>query len=531
MRTEARRGTANSFLRIGPPARLAVRPLQCGMASQGSGGATLRQHGEDMGHAEQSRVPLCVDLDGTLLRTDVLWESVIQLWRRPLVAWRAILALVMHGKAAFKSVLAYEIAIDPATLPYRDEVLNFVRQEHATGRDVVLVTATHRVVAQSVADHVRVFCRVFATEEGVNLSHVQKQARLVAAYGARGFDYIGDHAKDLPALAAARNAMLVAPSRALLEKASASANLSRVFSGKPVDLRVLAKALRLHQWSKNILLAVPLLAAHRISDLQGWISVAIAFCGFGFVASATYLINDLVDLRSDRTHASKRFRPLASGELAIPAALALAIALGVLGFVVSVAFLPGAFVAYLALYVVLTLGYSLDLKRRLLIDVLALALLYTLRVLAGGAAVTVVVSEWLSMFCLFMFLSLAFLKRAIELQGAQGTARISGRGYMPTDLETVRILGVSSGLLSVLVLALYAASPAVSQLYRSPHVLWLICPLLIYWIARIWFLAAREEVHHDPLVFALLDWRSYVLGACALAAVLVARIGVPALAS
>lgn len=480
---------------------------------------------------DQRPIPLCVDLDETLIRTDILWESVIQLWRSPVVALRALLALMLHGKAAFKAVLAEAVTIDPATLPYRDDVLEFVRLQHAKGQDVVLATATHRIVAQRVADHLGVFCRVFATEGGVNLSGVHKRAALEAAYGKRGFDYVGDNQKDLPVLSVAREALLVDPSRSLLRKASAVGNVSRVFSENRSAARVVARALRLHQWAKNILLAVPLLAAHMVSDLQAWISIAIAYLGFSLVASATYLVNDLVDLQSDRVHAQKRFRPLASGRLTIRTGVILAITLGFLGIVLSTAFLPSGFVAYLVAYVALTLGYSFDLKRRMLVDVLALAVLYTLRILAGGAAIGVVVSEWLSMFSLFIFLSLAFLKRAIELKGSTGGAQVSGRGYFPVDLETVRVIGVSSGLMSVLVLSLYVSSPAVSQLYRSPQMLWFMCPLLIYWIARIWFLAARGEVHQDPVVFALLDWRSYVVGACGLAAAFLAKTGVPGLLS
>jgi 4-hydroxybenzoate polyprenyltransferase/phosphoserine phosphatase len=471
-------------------------------------------------------VALCVDLDGTLIRTDLLWESVIQLWRRPVVALRAVSVLLLHGKAAVKKVLAEAVMIDPAVLPYRDDVLEFVRLEHAKGRDLVLATATHRILAERVASHLGVFCRVFATEDGTNLSGAAKQAALEAAYGKRGFDYVGDNEKDLPVLSAARQALLVDPSHTLLRKASAVGNVSRVFADNRAFLKVIARALRLHQWAKNILLGVPLVVAHRVTDPEAWTSVAVAFIGFSLVASATYLVNDLLDLQSDRRHAQKRFRPLASGQLSIRAGLALAILLGCLGFGLSTAFLPPVFLACLLTYVALTLGYSFYLKRRLLVDILALAVLYTLRILAGGAAIGTVVSEWLSMFSLFIFLSLAFLKRAIELEGSERTVKVAGRGYSHIDLETVRVMGASSGLMSVLVFSLYISSPAVSGLYRSPQVLWLMCPLLIYWIARMWFLAARGEVNHDPIVFALLDWRSYFAGALGLAIIFLAKTGV-----
>ena len=378
---------------------------------------------------------------------------------------------------------------------------------------------------EGIADHLGLFARVFATEGAINLSGANKRAALESAYGRHGFDYVGDNRKDLAIFSVAREALLVSPSRSLLEKATALGNVSRVFSENRSIMRIIAQALRLHQWAKNILLAVPLLAAHLVLNLEAWISVTIAFFGFSLVASTTYLVNDLVDLRSDRLHPQKRFRPFASGRLPIPTGLILAIALGLLGFMLSIVFLPLGFVQYLVAYAVLTLGYSFALKRQLIVDVLTLAVLYTLRILAGGVAIGVVVSEWLLMFSVFVFFSLAFLKRFTELKGSDGSGQLSGRGYFPDDLETMRVVGVCSGLLSALILSLYISSAAVSQLYRSPPMLWLLCPLLVYWVARIWFLAARGEVHHDPVVFALLDWRSYVVGACGLAIILLAKIG------
>lgn len=468
--------------------------------------------------------PLCVDLDGTLIRTDILWESIVRLWRNPVSLLRALLALLLHGKAAFKTVLAEAVAINPAALPYREAVLEFARAQHHAGCTVVLATATHRQVAQDIADHLGIFSRVFATENGVNLSGARKREALEAAYGNRGFDYIGDSHKDLPVFAAARHALLIAPSRALLSKTSALTEVSRIFSEPGLDMKVIARALRLHQWAKNALLAVPLLSAHLLLNVGAWIDVALAFLAFGLVASSTYLINDLLDLQSDRLHARKRFRPLASGTLSIPAGLLLVVISASMGFFLAWTFLPSGFIFYLLAYVALTLGYSFYLKRRLVLDVLTLAVLYTLRILAGGVAIGVVVSEWLLMFSLFIFLSLAFLKRAIELMGMEGGGRVSGRGYSRDDLDIVRTIGVSSGLISVLVLSLYISSPAVSQLYRAPHLLWLLCPLVVYWITRIWFLAARGEVDHDPVVFALFDWRSYVIGACGMAIALLATL-------
>lgn len=471
-------------------------------------------------------VPLCVDLDGTLIRTDVLWESVIQLWRHPLAALKALYVLCFRGKAAMKDYLAGVVSIDPASLPYREDVLSYITAQRDVGRSVVLATATQRDIAQRIADHLGVFEMVFATDTQVNLSSQAKRAALERAYGLKGFDYIGDSYKDVAVFAAARQSLLVDPSMRLAQRAESVGAVAHVFRLNTSKIKVLAKALRLHQWAKNALLVVPLLAAHQIFDVRVWVHVALAFLAFGLIASSTYLVNDLLDLSSDRQHARKRFRPLASGALSIPAGLLLAIGSATVGAAVTELFLPPVFGAYIAFYVVLTLSYSFFLKRRLMIDVLTLAVLYTLRILAGGVAVGIVVSEWLLMFSLFIFLSLAFLKRAIELAGAKSGGRLAGRGYALGDLDIVKTMGVSSGMLSVLVLALYVNSSAVTDLYHSPKILWLMCPLMIYWIARIWFLAGRDEVNHDPVVFALFDWRSYVIGALGLFIAFLAKVGV-----
>jgi 4-hydroxybenzoate polyprenyltransferase/phosphoserine phosphatase len=474
----------------------------------------------------QANVPLVVDLDCTLVRTDTLWESIIQLWRMPVVATQAVVALLWRGKSAFKCVVAQAVTIDPATLPYRENVLEFVKGQHSLGREVVLATASHRIVAESVAHHLGLFSRVVATEHETNLTGATKGGVLQQLFGKGGFDYVGDHRKDLPVFAAAREAILVEPSKSLLQHASTVAAVSRVLSEERQDAaRVAAKALRIHHWAKNILLAVPLLTAHLVGSVPAWTNISVAFLAFGLAASATYLLNDLADLQSDRLHAQKRFRPLASGQLPIPIGLLLATSLGILAFVISYTLLPAAFRIYLAVYVILTVAYSVDLKHRLFVDVLVLATLYTLRILAGGAAIGVAVSEWLLLFSLFIFVSLAFLKRDVELKGGQNESHIAGRSYSRIDSQAVTTMGISAGLMSVLVFCLYVNSPAVSQLYRSPQVLWLIALLLIYWIARIWFLAARGHIHQDPVVFALSDWRSHVVGAGTLLLLFIAKVG------
>lgn len=459
-------------------------------------------------------IPLCVDLDGTLILSDVLWESIVQLWSKPATAIRAAWAL-RHGKAAMKCVLAEEITIDPAALPYREDLLAYLRSQHEAGRHLVLVTATHRIVAERVADYLGVFSGVMATEGKLNMGGEHKKEALVAAYGVGGFDYIGDHAKDVVIFSSARLSLLADPSDGLVAKVTKVGAVDRIFEHKRNWGKIVLRALRVHQYAKNALLGVPLITAHLVLDASAWLNLILAFLCFSLLASATYIVNDLHDLSLDRKHTKKRFRPLASGDLSIPFGICMALILAGLSYGLTLAFLPRLFLVFLIIYTILTIAYSFDLKRRLIVDALTLAMLYTLRIIAGAAAISVALSEWLLMFSLFFFVSLALLKRVIELEGITDGKRIPGRGYFPSDVDIIRSIGPSSGLVAVLVFALYINSPGVTKLYSTPQMLWLLCPLLIYWITRIWFLANRGQVNHDPVVFALTDVRSYIVAAFA----------------
>ena len=319
--------------------------------------------------ASVEQVPLCVDLDGTLILSDVLWESIIQLWSKPATAIRALWAL-RHGKAAMKSVLAEEVPIDPAALPYREDLLAFLRSQHEAGRNLVLVTATHRRVAERVAGYLGIFSGVMATEGKLNLGGERKKEALVAAYGVGGFDYIGDHLKDLAIFAVARLSLLADPSDGLKEKTAKAGKVDLIFEHKRRWSKVIPRALRVHQYAKNALLGVPLVTAHLVLDVNAWLNLILAFLCFSMLASATYIVNDLHDLALDRKHQKKRFRPLASGDMSIPFGISLAFILGGLSFGVTLVFLPRLFLVFLLIYTVLTLAYSFDLKRRLIVDAL-----------------------------------------------------------------------------------------------------------------------------------------------------------------
>lgn len=454
-------------------------------------------------------LPLCVDLDGTLIRTDILYESALLALSKPRALFRSLRGL-LRGKAAMKRALAESISIDPKALPYREDLLAFLEDQRKSGRRIILATATYRSIAEDIASHLGIFSAVLATEDGRNLGGRTKRDALVAAYGESGFDYIGDHKKDWPVFAAARVSHLADPSRSLERKVRKSARIGQVFRRKTKPLKTFFKCIRIHQWSKNILLAVPLVTAHRVSDRGSVVACALSFLCFSLQASATYIVNDLHDLAVDRMHPKKRFRPLACGDMPIPGGILLALLLSFASVFLSVSFLDARFLFILIGYTVLTLAYSFDLKRRMIVDAITLALLYTLRILAGAAVISVVVSEWLLMFSLFFFLSLAFMKRYIELTEF-GQKTLSGRGYASTDIDVLLSVGTTSGFLSVLVLALYITSPSVLVLYKTPNILWLLCPLMIYWITRVWFLAKRGKVSHDPIVFAATDVRSFVV--------------------
>jgi len=463
--------------------------------------------------------PLILDLDGTLSRTDTLVESLLRLAAtHPLAGLSAVLAL-RHGRAAFKAKVASGVRLDPATLVYNDDVLALAHAARAAGRPVYLVTAADQHIADDVAAHHGFFDGVFGSDGVHNLRGAAKADFLVSRFGARGFDYVGDAAADLPVWRQSARAYVVAPGPAGLSAASlGGAELHGVGTapGLSARLRLLARALRVHQWAKNVLVFLPLVAAHLFSA-AAVTQALLGFAAFSLCASSVYVLNDLLDLPHDRLHATKRKRPFASGLLPVSQAPPLlAVTFGG-GFAIA-AFLPWRFFVLLGVYYACTLSYSLVLKRQAIWDVMMLAVLYALRVLAGCAAISIGVSPWLLAFSLFLFFSLAVVKRQTELVQhvrAGKAAKLGGRAYMPEDLDMLRSMAASSGYMAVLVMALYVDSPAVRVLYRHPLYLWTLCPLLLFWISRVLMLSDRGEMHDDPVVFALRDRVSLAVGVVA----------------
>lgn len=451
--------------------------------------------------------PLCVDLDGTLVRTDLLAESFFALIRLNFLHFFSVLGWLAKGRAYCKRQIANRVDLDVTTLPYNEALLDHLRTEQANGRSLALATASDEKYAHAVAEHLGIFERVFASDGQTNLKGDNKVIALTQAFGERGFDYAGDSRADLRVWRKARRAMPVSVSRSVLAKLEGNVEIDRVFNNPHVGLRSYLKAIRLSQWLKNLLVFLPLLLAHVADDPMLVGKSVIAFLAFGMCASSVYLLNDLLDLSHDRKHPTKRNRPLAAGTLSLKTAIMLIPLLLACAFGLA-AFLPVEFLAVLGVYYIMTLGYSLRLKRIAMLDVLVLAFLYTLRIVAGAAAVTVVPSFWLLAFSTFLFLSLALVKRYTEFAVATPAEGLRGRGYVAVDKETVAQFGISSGFISALVLALYINGETVVEMYSRPGLLWALCPLLLYIIGRVWLLARRGMIDDDPVVFAAKDRRS-----------------------
>jgi len=477
---------------------------------------------------EPGRRPLYVDMDGTLLSTDVLWEMLIRLMgTRPWLLLSAPFWL-MKGKAFFKRQLIARITLNPALLPYHKPVVAYLTRERQKGREIILATASDQGVAEAVARHVGLFSAVLASDGVVNLTGHAKLSAIRQHANGIAFDYVGNSQTDLPIWQQASRAILVQPSRHTLRKAGRTSSIEAVLCPRLPLLRVFLRTLRVHQWSKNALLLVPLLLAHKISDPQRVTSAILAFVAFSLAASGVYIINDLLDLESDRQHPTKRSRPLAAGLLPIPFALATALLAITSSMGIAVVLLPRLFIGMLLLYQATTMAYSFALKRIAVLDVFVLAGLYTMRVLAGAVAVDVPASPWFLAFSTFLFLSLALVKRYAELRLAEQSGGTGGflaaRGYQPGDLDLLNSVGTASGYVAAAVFALYINSSDVHVLYRRPAVLWLIAPLILYWITRVWLLAHRGRMHSDPVVFAFTDRQSYVLAVLVAVLLLIASL-------
>ena len=460
--------------------------------------------------AQQAKPVLCVDLDGTLIRGNLLWECVLALLKARPITLLLLPAWLIHGRAFLKHQLAVRVQLDPARLAYRGQVVEFLRQEKLASRRIALVTAADRELAEQVARHVGLFDEVHASEGQINLKGSAKAAFLAERFAVSGFEYMGDSADDIAVWRHARAAYVVGtPARA--KQAATVTTVTRNIVIEPASWRTWIAALRGHHWAKNLLLFLPLVLSHNLT-VAPILRTLTGFVLFGLCASGLYILNDLLDLHSDREHPWKKGRPFASGEISIPEGLFASAAL--LGCALGIGLtLDLQFGLALLGYAVLTMVYSLYLKKIALLDVFVLSSFYSFRIVSGALISSTPLSQWFLAFSLFFFLSLAMAKRYSELVHAEPLVASgnSGRGYRAHDRELLLSLGVGSAFSAVVILSLYVHSPEVRVLYLSPEFLFLLCPIVLYWLSRNWLLAHRGELREDPVTLAIRDSVSYAV--------------------
>ncbi|WP_179378340.1 UbiA family prenyltransferase [Jannaschia marina] len=468
-------------------------------------------------------LPLVVDLDGTLLRSDLLLETTFRRLGRNPGALVGLLRSLRQGKAALKEFLCAGADCAPETLPYDTSILSMIRMAHLSGRSVYLASGSHEDVVKAVADHLGIFKGYFATTSSTNLSGVAKAERLVEEFGSKGFDYIGNASADLPVWEHARQPIAVRTSRQVASKLRKIAPHAHFIEHTRTTPRDWARQLRVHQYAKNALVFVPMVAAHALS-FENLLLTTMAALTFCLAASASYILNDLVDLQEDRAHRTKKNRPLARGDIPLAHAVLAVPALLTLAAILAVSLSP-VFAVVVATYFAISTAYSFFLKEILLVDVLTLAGLYTIRLLGGSIAINVTLSSWLVVFALSIFVSLALMKRFVELTACEDADRDApkNRDYEHIDRSMIAALSAAAGFNAVTVLALYVSGNSVTRLYSNPEFLLFACPVLTYWIGRALILAQRRQMQDDPVVFAIKDPMSRLSG-LAMLAVFVAAI-------
>lgn len=462
---------------------------------------------------DRDPVPLVVDLDGTLLKTDSLHEGLLRIAKRNPLTLFSLMVTLLRGRAAFKQKVAELAELNRASLPLRMDLVAWLEDEKACGRKLALATAANQQFAAEFVAGLNLFDVVIGSGADRNLKGTEKLEGIRERCG-ETFDYAGNSGADLEVWRHCRRAIVVGAGREVERRAKDIANVARTFPGSKLSFGVLGRVLRLYQWSKNVLIFVPAFTSHKIFEAQVLVECLIAFVAFSLVASATYVANDLLDLEEDRQSSVKRFRAIASGECSIRAGVMLCASCLILGFGIA-AFSGIRLIAMLVLYAGITLAYSVRVKRFMVLDVLTLALLYTLRIVVGHAVTGIAFSMWLLSFSFFLFLSLALCKRAAELVRLrkEGGDAAPGRAYVVDDLHVISTTGMASGFLSCLVFALYINSANVVLLYRHPGFLWGILPLLVFYLLRIWLVCGRGELDTDPIIYTAESRSTYYIAA------------------
>ena len=462
----------------------------------------------------QNRKIVAVDLDGTLIKNDILFDSAMMFVSKNILNVFMLIIWVFKGRTILKHNLAKEVCPNVTLLPYNNEVVSRLKFLKDDGAYLVLATASHEIIAKKISKHLGFFDEVIATSSEINMAGQNKRNILNQKFGEKCYTYFGNSFDDFAVWDSAKVVIVVNPSDKVLNKALKRYKVKDVIKANMSFFKALTISIRPHQWMKNTLIFVPLLASHQLTNTEMLFSGVMAFIAFSFCASSVYILNDMLDIEDDRQHATKKSRPIAAGNFSLIHAIVLFPILLALSATISIMFLPLEFMVVLIAYYTMTLAYSFGLKKVVMLDVILLALLYTVRVIAGATAMNLQATFWILTFCMFIFLSLAFVKRYTELfekRQVQVSGKTPGRGYYSSDFELLSSLGGSAGYISVMVLALYINDFSPS-LYTAPKLLWFACPLLLLWLSRVWLIAHRGEMHDDPVVFALKDRVSRYIG-------------------
>ncbi|UTW44891.1 UbiA family prenyltransferase [bacterium SCSIO 12696] len=471
----------------------------------------------------QTSAPIFVDMDGTLIKGDIALELAARSLKH-LNRFAALLKALFKGRSDFKRYLADHYSFSAKYLPYNSEVVEYLKTQKALGRKVILATASDEAIAQQVANHLGIFDAVIASSPGKNLKGDAKLAKIQEMAGTGEFEYIGDSKADLPIWEAASYRGFVNPSANISQLTQDHSKTTVDVRNKPPLLKIICKAARPHQWAKNCLIFVPLIFSHQYLDIASVGLSVVAFFAFSFCASGIYIVNDLLDIESDRTHPEKKNRPFASGNLSIRAGAISSAILILSAFLACSLLLNTKTVIVLSVYFLITNLYSFYLKHYSTIDVISLTCLYTIRIVAGSTVIAAPLSPWLLNFSVFFFLSLAYMKRYIEVSSLSDQEKVNGRNYKKDEIDVIMTTGIVNGGLATLTLSLYLNSEYVVESYASPQILWLICPLLLFWIYRAWLWAKRGKISMDPVVFALKDKISLVSVLLAGIAVITAKL-------
>ncbi|MEZ4820426.1 MAG: UbiA family prenyltransferase [Bdellovibrionota bacterium] len=480
---------------------------------------------------DHPHLPLCVDLDGTLIKTDLLIESIVIFLKQS--PWKGfyLLLWLFRGKSYLKYQLSIHVVLRPDLLPYHQDVLELIKTRRMQGGKAFLCSASNESVVEQVAQYLGVFNGVYGSSKTLNVKAKVKADQLVKTFGEKKFDYVGNEACDYEVFKKAQHAFFVTDSRSKERKIAVKGIVFEKVFYLNHHVKMYIKLLRVHHWAKNVLVFLPILLSHQITNPVLFGKAFLSFILISLLASGTYVLNDILDLDADRSHRIKKNRPLAIGAISLVKGAAIACLLTLLSGLGGFFFAPKILI-FLVSYFVVTVSYSLWCKKIVMLDVLILAFLHTVRIIMGAVVIGETVSEWLFSFSIFLFCSLGFVKRYSEIYHKERSAisqentQVPGRGYIYGDLYVIQMLGIGLGGCSILIFVLYISSETVKNLYQVNYWLWLVAPVLLYWLGRLWILTSRGEVNEDPILFSIKDKMNYALLAIIIVCLLLANYGV-----